>query len=321
MRGVSVIICCYNSAYRIRNTLEHLNEQVIENDLEWEILLIDNASSDNTASVAKEIWRDLNAKASFRVMREERSGLSYARERGILESHYDFLLFCDDDNWLEKDFVMTAFNIMNSDGSIGALGGLGIPKWEVSPSRWNLDLQGCYATGPQFHQDGEVSTSHVYGAACTFRKAAIKILVHKSFISILTGRKGKMLTAGEDHELCYALRLLGYSIHYSKNLVFYHFIPKERMSKAYLSRLLDGFMISSHTLFLYKSLIEKKPEYKMTFVWLFIIKLKVLFSLFVKFDNNTKLAARDVSLLLRSYSLFNRNLSRFNRQKEIFTQQ
>jgi len=55
--GVSVIICCYNSANKIKNVLKHLEEQKGTELIPWEVIVVDNASSDYTFEVAKKSWK------------------------------------------------------------------------------------------------------------------------------------------------------------------------------------------------------------------------------------------------------------------------
>ncbi|NJN42415.1 MAG: glycosyltransferase [Flammeovirgaceae bacterium] len=57
--GVSVIICCYNSSSRIEKTLEHLFQQKTNSRLHWEIILVDNASTDQTKATAIKRWSNL----------------------------------------------------------------------------------------------------------------------------------------------------------------------------------------------------------------------------------------------------------------------
>ncbi len=57
MIGVSVIICCYNSSSRIIPTLQNLVKQRVPNHIPWEVIVVNNASTDNTGEVAKETWQ------------------------------------------------------------------------------------------------------------------------------------------------------------------------------------------------------------------------------------------------------------------------
>src|SRR6187402_3359199 len=94
--GISVIICCYNSALRIEKTLDHLAAQAV-NDISWEIILVDNASVDNTAEIARAFWNKNHAdKVILNIVTEYKPGLSSARLTGVSASAYEYLILCDD---------------------------------------------------------------------------------------------------------------------------------------------------------------------------------------------------------------------------------
>src|SRR5438067_13925901 len=100
MDGVSVIVCCHNSAARLPPTLQHLAKQRLPDLTPWEVLLINNGSTDDTCAVAGQVWRTEGSPAPMRIVDQPKLGLSYARERGIATASYDTLVFVDDDNWL-----------------------------------------------------------------------------------------------------------------------------------------------------------------------------------------------------------------------------
>ena len=54
--GVSVVICCHNSTERLSPTLAHLAAQQVPDGVDWEVLLIDNMSTDGTADMARSLW-------------------------------------------------------------------------------------------------------------------------------------------------------------------------------------------------------------------------------------------------------------------------
>ncbi|PYU17577.1 MAG: hypothetical protein DMG32_27740 [Acidobacteria bacterium] len=76
--GLSVILCCHNSASRLPATLGHLTGQRSGGRFPWEVILVDNASSDATGRLAQELWPQ-DAPAPLRVVHEARLGLAYAR--------------------------------------------------------------------------------------------------------------------------------------------------------------------------------------------------------------------------------------------------
>ena len=120
MDGISIIICCYNGASRITDALKHLSKQKV-NGIAWEILPVDNASTDNTEKVATKFWSTVGVKPMLRIIHESKPGLSFARERGIQEAKFDIIIFCDDDNWLCDTYVQTAHRIIGQRIQISGL--------------------------------------------------------------------------------------------------------------------------------------------------------------------------------------------------------
>src|SRR5690348_5199720 len=118
--GVSVIICCYNSAKRIVPTIEHLQKMSVAG-ISWELIIVDNNSNDDTAAVAAEAWKK-NAIAPIRIVEEKEPGLMSARIKGVEVSSYDILSFIDDDNWVDTKWVENVYRIFSSDPDIAACG-------------------------------------------------------------------------------------------------------------------------------------------------------------------------------------------------------
>ena len=147
--GISVIICCYNSAKRIADVLNALAKQQFRSMVQWEILIIDNASVDNTAGAARSIWDLEKTGITLRIMHEPNQGLIYARQKGIAEASFSYLVFCDDDNWLFPDYLDTVYELFESEDSIVACGGIGIPVFETSKPEWFDEYAESFAIGSQ----------------------------------------------------------------------------------------------------------------------------------------------------------------------------
>jgi glycosyltransferase involved in cell wall biosynthesis len=239
--GVSVVVPCYNSASRLPDTLTHLARQRVRR-VPWEVIVIDNASTDDTAEVARAVWDATGSAVPFRVVAQPVKGLSAARMMGFRQARYDYVLFCDDDAWLCEDYVARAHEIMERDPRIGVLGGRGTARFEVPPPDWFERYQVYYAVGPQASASGDVSRTkgYVYGAGFVIRKEGWESLQRLGFRFIQSGRRGKALTAGEDVELCFALRLLGYTVWYDETLRFEHYMPGGRLDWRYFLRLVAG---------------------------------------------------------------------------------
>lgn len=261
MTGVSVIVCCYNSASRIRETLKHLALQNTENELKWEVILVDNASSDDTQSVATNAWNLFGrSDVSMTIVNESQQGLSFARAKGIEVSRFDVIIFCDDDNWLDEAYLQKAFTILKRDVSIGALGGTGVAKSDVPLPDWFEKYKYCYACYAQGAQSGELvgSLDSLYGAGLVIRKEVLQMLKDKKFQPRLTDRKGINLVSGGDTELSYAVRLMGFKLWFSDELKFEHFLPQSRLSYEYLGKLNNSLSYSRAQLIVYHYILTGK---------------------------------------------------------------
>ncbi|MES2891458.1 MAG: glycosyltransferase [Bacteroidota bacterium] len=255
--GISVIICCYNSAERIRPTLEHLCLQQEMLMSEWEVILIDNASTDSTAATATEIWNNLpGEQPAFKIIAEPVPGLSAARKAGIEAAVFDYVLFCDDDNWLDKNYLANGLKIMRSNPAIGALGGTGNPVFETTepPYFWESQYH-VLAVGKQSSIEGDITEERgvLYGAGMILNKMAyLDLRKNYSFEFLVSDRIGNLLISSGDHELCLALIRIGYRIYYSQTLQFQHYIPQNRTSIGYYKRLFLGFGVSYALLHVYR---------------------------------------------------------------------
>lgn len=231
LKGVSVIVCCFNSAPRLPETLQHLAAQQVPAHIGWEIIIVDNASTDNTVQAAQEIWKLCNAPGSFRIVSEKTPGLSAARHKGYMESRYSYLLFCDDDNWLKPDYVHLAFEILEQHPDVAIAGGRTVAAFESQPPAWFEGVAKSYAVGNQYETTGDVTWRHekLWGAGAVLQKQALDHLYRNDFEQLLSDRIGNKITSGGDHELCCAMRLAGYRLYYDERLVLTHFITNGRL--------------------------------------------------------------------------------------------
>jgi glycosyltransferase involved in cell wall biosynthesis len=236
---VSIIICCYNSAIRIKRTLEHLAQLHLGN-LCCELILVDNNCTDNTVDLASRIWVTYSSPFPIKVVTEMIPGLSNARRAGVLASQGEIIIFCDDDNWLDKNYVVRSFKIMGDDNNIGALCGTNIATADIVFPEWFTTYQKFYAVGVMSFESGDVThNGWIWGAGMVFRRKIMIDLWESGFKHHTTDRKGSELSTGGDVEICKWLIFCGYKLIYDSSLLLYHFIPKERISLEYLKNLMN----------------------------------------------------------------------------------
>lgn len=285
--GVSVIICCYNSTSRLPRTLDHLAKQDVPKDFNWEIILVNNASTDETVNCAKEVWRQYGALQNvLNIIDENTPGQMYARRTGAKAARYNYLIFCDDDNLLGKNYVANSIEFMTRDKSIGAVGGQNFPVTDaVGYPAWFEEYKDKYATGVPAKQSGDVTyRGFILGAGLVTRKELFLEVFDKQYPSLLNGRNGEKLSTGDDFEYCKRLILWGYKLFYDERLLLDHFIPKERLTIDYRERLMVGIHDAGKVLSEYDRCLQilnknrNKSRIRLLIVTplrIFLIKLKL----------------------------------------------
>ncbi len=240
-KGVSVVIACFNSAKVIKNTLEHLQKQKNIEDINWEIVLVDNNSSDNTSEIARNIWNS-NPIVPINIILEKKIGEANARLSGIKAARYDIISIVDDDNWVYENWIYKIVDYFNNT-EIGLIGCAGVGEFEEPPPFWFHENQTAFAIGKltEGHFVDFTNEGLVPGAGLSLRKEIYDKLFSLGWQPKLQGRVGNTQSAGADSEMCLATRLLGYKIFYSNELTFKHFTAKPRITWERLLKMTEGF--------------------------------------------------------------------------------
>lgn len=241
-RGISVVICSHNGATRLPPTLAHLKAQV-SCPVPWELLIIDNGSTDDTAKVAQACWN--GASPPLRLVRESTLGLRHARERGLKEAQYEFIAFVDDDNWVAPDWILIANEAFASDPILGAIGSVCEPVFEAPEPEWFKEFHSIYAIlTDEALSYFDPPPEYLHGAGLCIRRQAWTQLIRGGFRHLLLGRVGNRLSGGEDAELTAAIRLAGWRIRVDPRLRLKHVMPEQRLRWIYLRRLQRGYAAS-----------------------------------------------------------------------------
>ena len=252
---LTVIICCYNSSTRIQSTLEHLAQQEL-NGLKAEIILVDNNCIDETVIISQNIWTQNKSPYPFRILNEPSPGLSFARKKGVHGAKGEIVIFCDDDNWLDKNYLYDAFQIMNNDITIGVLAGQSIAVSDCDIPNWFFTYYGLYACGVLALDSGDItSRKWVWGAGMVVRKRVI-LEIYSRFKHTTTDRKGNDLSSGGDVEICMWHVLSGFKLWYSDKLSIKHYMPFTRLEVSMAKRQFDAQLKSCEKLSKLEKLVD-----------------------------------------------------------------
>lgn len=118
---ISVVVCTYSRNESLRRCLSAFEELLVPSDLNWEIIVLDNNSSDTTSDVLSE-FRD-RKKLPLTYMFEARQGKSYALNRGVTQSRGNLIAFVDDDCLVEKNWLRFLNEEFHADPTLSGIGG------------------------------------------------------------------------------------------------------------------------------------------------------------------------------------------------------
>jgi glycosyltransferase involved in cell wall biosynthesis len=252
---VSVVIPTFNGARRLPRVFDALAAQSAP-DGSFEVVVVDNASTDDTAKVASPDsmgTRFKDGAIPCRRIYEARQGTTYARIRGVQESRSGLVCFLDDDNIPDPDYIANGL-LLFREPSVGLAVSRVDPKWEIQPSASILGRQHLFAVN-QYMGDSAVD----FGSSGTIAPTitAGMWVRREVFLSavpcdrpelLLSGRTGKALACGEDVEIGVLIGGAGYRRVYAPALHIIHEIPATRLAASYVCRLIEGIVRSELTL-------------------------------------------------------------------------
>jgi hypothetical protein len=244
---ISVIICTHNPrADYFDKCLAGLRAQTLGLDA-WELILVDNASLPDKAPQP-----DLSWHPRARIVFEEQLGLTPARLHGISEAAEDLLVFVDDDNVLDPDFLEVATQIAQEKPFLGSWSGQCRPSFEVPPPSWSRRYWGNLVIR-EFNEDvwsnlPRLPASMPCGAGLCVRRAVARRyleLNRSGKRAIQLDRTGKSLMSGGDNDLAACACDIGLGVGLIAALKLTHLIPPERLTADYLTRLAEGTYLSA----------------------------------------------------------------------------
>jgi hypothetical protein len=247
MTALSVIICTHNPR---RDYLERcfvgLMAQTLSMD-QWEMVVVDNASEPDRAPRP-----DLSWHPHARLIQESTLGLTPARLCGIRESTGDVLVFVDDDNVLDADFLETTLRIAGEKPFLGSWSGQCRPGFEEPPPEWSRRYWGNLVIR-EFDEDvwsnlPTLPQSMPCGAGlCVRREVAQQYLrLHElGKRSFQFDRTGDSLISGGDNDLAACACDIGLGVGLVASLKLTHLIAPERLTVEYLARLTEGIYVSA----------------------------------------------------------------------------
>ncbi len=242
MIRISLIIPTHNRAQDLIRALESVAAQTLTAD-EWECVVIDNASTDDTPQRFDEFCAT-HPTLHLRRVYEPQAGVSYARNRGFEEATGEYLASIDDDERVNPDFLKAYIDFFDSHSDAIVAGGRIIAEYPTGRPDWMSKFTEMPIANPM----------HFGDTVCHFPKGRVpgggnmafrlrEARRYKGF-DVTLGRVGRELIGGEENDLFERMLKGGETIWYVPDAVMWHIIPQRKLSPEYFRKLCRNVGIS-----------------------------------------------------------------------------
>lgn len=236
---LSVGVCVYNKEKEIPQALQSLAEQTISKDL-FEIIIVDNNSTDNTESVVKKFIKehpDLNIK----YFKEMNQGVSYARNRCYMEASGDYIVYFDDDEIAFKDWLQNFYNSIQKHPEAAILAGKIIVKYEDPEFAKNANnyIDNWFAKYDYGDEEIVITTDLINKKQMDYPGTG-NLAVQMNYIKKSggfdtdLGRNKSLMLGGEDTKFIKDAMENGQIIIYTPQSTVHHMVIKKRCSMNFL---------------------------------------------------------------------------------------
>jgi glucosyl-dolichyl phosphate glucuronosyltransferase len=243
----TVLIATFNRARLLDETLASLRAMRVAPPLRWEVIVIDNNSTDDTRAVVEHHAADYPA--PLRYLFESQQGRSSALNAGIAAARGEVLVFTDDDVRVAEGWLNAAHGALSgSDPAIAHAGGPVRPIWELPPPSWLAlqrgDLWGTIAI--QDHGSDPFVYEERRKVPLGANMAARRVLFERigGFRADLGRSSGRFVLGQEVPELLMRTRAAGFRGVYVPSMEVHHHIPGRRLTRGYFRRWWFGKGIS-----------------------------------------------------------------------------
>ncbi len=240
--ALSVVVCTYNNAALLAETLQHLAAQKGVS-ADFEVLVIDNNCTDETPQIVAEFHPRI---AHLRRVVEARQGQMHARVRGVQESRAGWVAFVDDDNLLDPGWMAAALQRVAASPACGAFAGRVVIDWEEPPPEIVARRAYAFAAtdlGPQARCLAGEERWRLRGAGLVCRKEALERSGWLEW-QACTGRAGRGTMSGDDTEIVMRIARVGYELWFEPACELQHRITRRRLTWAYLRSLHFSFALA-----------------------------------------------------------------------------
>lgn len=223
MVTISVGVPTFNRASMLRDTIVKLINQRISDRFAYEVIIVDDGSTDNTRDIVDEMARETDI--PVRYIFQEGQGYQYALNTAIYNARGEWIAFCDDDELPETDWLVELFDtaMKNNADIVG-----GVVKLDLDEDRLSQlgrVCRSCLGETPHIEAPMKCTSRPLPGGG--------NILIKKTVIEKIGAINTEMANGGCDKEFVMRALENGFSIWKTPYSIIYHRIPEYRLEPSY----------------------------------------------------------------------------------------
>lgn len=241
---ISYIICTYNRAEYLSKALEALAHQNYPDFNDFEIVIINNNSTDNTQQVVESFVQKY-PKIKIVYALEEKQGLSNARNKAIEVSNADWLAFLDDDAYVHADYTLKLISFIKLNHNIKAMGGPILLDFESPKPGWYTHYLGSLFGYFKPYEESRLFTKNFYprGSNMIFHRTLFE---KYGLFNPNLGRIGRNMMGSEEKDMFQRIFKGKEKVYYLHSAIIFHLVPDFRTKIDFIKKQSIGVGQSEH---------------------------------------------------------------------------
>lgn len=238
---ISIIVCTYNREIYLPKMLQSILDQTCSTD-KFEVILVNNNSPDNTHQICID-YQEKNKTINFHYFLETQQGLSYARNRGLKEASGDYLIFIDDDAFLDENYIEELESYLKDTPELVGFGGKILPYLECELPNWMSPYLSTLMSIIDLGKDVKLFSGKKYPIGANMGVSRDVVEKIGNFNEAL-GRSGSSMLGGEEKDFFFRIKQANISIYYFPKMLVNHVIPPKRLTVEFVKKQAEGIGVS-----------------------------------------------------------------------------